>query len=83
MSRIIENEHWTATADRVTDGDPRILGEDERGDLWVPRHTQWARQWVNREPWWDRRFNPRNPLHWRFWARSRFTNRIAFLEITR
>jgi hypothetical protein len=67
-------EHWTATTERVSGGNPNILGEDERGDLWVPSLT--------RSGWWDRRFNPKNPLHWRYWLRSRLTNRIAFLELT-
>lgn len=29
-------DHWTATAERVSDGDWRILGEDDHGDLFVP-----------------------------------------------
>lgn len=68
------SEHWTATAERVSDGDPRILGEDERGELWVPSRAHTSPQR------WDRRLNLRNPLHWRFYLRSRRTNRIAFLE---
>lgn len=62
---------WMERAEYVADGDSRILGEDERGDLWVPSRT--------RAQWWDRRFNPRNPSHWRYWLRSRRTSRIAFL----
>ena len=64
-------EHWTERADRVTGGSWRILGEDECGDLWVP---------TSREKW-SKRFNGRNPAHWRFWLRSRMTSRIAFLEM--
>jgi hypothetical protein len=50
----------------------RILGEDDHGDLWAPSRA--------RRGWWDRRFNPRNPLHWRYWLHSRLTRRIAWLE---
>lgn len=67
--------HWLARAERVTDGDPRLLGEDDRGDLYVL-----TRHGPDDEPWWGKRFNPWNPLHWRFWLRSRLTLRIAFLE---
>lgn len=66
------SEHWTATAERVSDGDSRILGEDDNGDLWVPSRT--------RAEWWDRRFNAWNPTHWPYWLRSRVTKRVAFLE---
>lgn len=51
--------------------DPRLLGEDERGDLWVPSHYPQR---------WDRRFNPWNPRHWRYWLRSRRLCRLAMLE---
>ena len=63
-------EYWTANADRVTDGNWRILGEDEWGELVVPRSPER----------WQGRFNPWNPMHWRFWLRSRLTNRLAFVE---
>lgn len=66
------NLYWMETADRVNNGDFRILGETEDGELLVPSKT--------RPEWWDRRFNSRNPTHWQFWLRSRLTNRIAFLE---
>ena len=65
-------EHWTARAEMVNDGDPRILGEDDNGDLYVPSLT--------REGWWDRPFNGRNPRHWPYWLRSRLTMRLAWLE---
>ena len=64
--------HWRETAKLVSDGDHRILGEDEHGDLFVPSRT--------RCDWWDRRFQPLNPLHWSYWLRSRRTRRIAFLD---
>lgn len=71
MSRFNEL-HWRARAEHVTSGDPRILGEDDNGDLFVPSKT--------RADWWDRRFNPWNPTHWPYYIRSRVTLRMAFLE---
>lgn len=65
-------EHWIARADRVTSGDPRIIGEDENGDLYVPSRT--------RAEFWDRRLNLANPTHWPYWVRSRVTGRVAWLE---
>lgn len=64
--------NWMETADRVANGDFRILGETERGDLLVPSKTCLG--------WWDRRYNAWNPTHWKYWLRSRLTRRIAFLE---
>jgi hypothetical protein len=49
-----------------------LLGEDDYGDLYVPSRT--------REGWWDRRFNPRNPLHWPFWLRSRLQRNVVMIE---
>ena len=63
-------EHWTATAERVSDGDWRILGEDTWGTLCVPiGDGQWKGVY---KPW--------NPMHWQYWLRSRLTRRIAFLD---
>lgn len=64
-------EHWRNAVEMDT-GDPRLLGEDQWGDLWVPSRR--------RSLYWDRRFNPRNPLHWRAYLRSRRRHRLAFLE---
>lgn len=64
--------YWRETADRVTGGDPRILGEDDHGDLFVPSLT--------RPEYWDRRFAWWKPTHWPYYVRSRLTNRVAFLE---
>lgn len=66
------DEHWTARADRVADGDHRILGEDDHGDLWVPASWNTA--------WWSRRLDLRRPSHWIYYLRSRLTRRIAWLE---
>ncbi len=71
----MSKDHWTALAERVTTGDHRILGEDEDGNLYVPSLT--------RVGWWDRRFNPGNPSHWRYWLRSRITGRVAWIEADR
>jgi len=64
--------HWTEGAERRYLG--RYLGEDDRGEFWVPpcRTGDGAI--------WRRRFNPRNPLHWPVWLRSRARRRIVFLE---
>ena len=64
--------HWLENVDRVTGGDPRILGEDENGELYVPSKT--------RPEFWDRRFAARNPTHWHYYLRSRITGRVAWLE---
>jgi hypothetical protein len=68
----MSKRHWREDADLVTGGDPRILGEDENGYLFVPSKT--------RREYWDRLFNPRNPTHWVYYLRSRLTNRIAMIE---
>lgn len=52
--------------------DKRLLGECERGELWVPSKS--------REGWWDRRLNLRNPTHWRYWLRSRLTRAVVMIE---
>lgn len=64
-------EHWTATADRDV-RDPRVLGEDELGDLWVPSRRVPGH--------WDRRFSGRRPSHWPAWMRSRLLKRLAHIE---
>lgn len=64
--------HWMESADYVSSGDTRIIGQDENGDLYVPSKT--------RPDYWDRRFNPLNPTHWSYYVRSRITKRVAFLE---
>lgn len=63
--------HWLESADYVTDGDMRILGEDDYGDLFAPSRSGFG---------WDRPFNPANPTHWPYYLRSRLTRRVAFLE---
>lgn len=65
--------HWTETADRVTTGNPRILGEDEDGEILVPSS-------YDPPLWGPKRFDAKNPLHWRFWLRSRLTNKLAMVE---
>lgn len=66
--------HWTEKAEYVSFGDARILGEDERGDWFVPSRN------VSFDPMWDRAFRWWAPTHWRFWLRSRITGRVAFLQ---
>lgn len=63
-------DHWRTTAEMDV-SDPKLLGEDDRGDLWVP----------TRRGWWGVRFNPHNPRHWRYWLRSRLKGRLAMIEI--
>jgi hypothetical protein len=72
MGIDLGREHWTATAERTSEGDFRILGEDENGTLLVPLHGMPGH--------WKGRYNPWNPRHWQFWLRSRITRRIAFVE---
>jgi hypothetical protein len=72
MMQVVRRSHWMETVDRVTAGDPRILGEDEDGIWYVPSRT--------RAEWWDRRFTPVNPTHWPYYLRSRITRRVAWLE---
>lgn len=64
-------EHWTERAERVTSGHG-ILGEDEYGDLLVPKKCASGL--------WEGRFDPRRPTHWIPYLRSRITRKIAFLE---
>lgn len=63
--------HWREIAELDTT-DPKLLGEDDCGDLWVPSRRRPAV--------WDRRFSPWRPTHWRYWVRSRRLRRIACLE---
>jgi hypothetical protein len=63
---------WRDRTELVTDGDPRILGEDERGYLWVPSRTK--------PDYWDRPLSLLRPTHWPYWLRSRITRRIAHIE---
>jgi hypothetical protein len=65
-------DHWMERA--IGNGAPstKYLGEDENGDLFVPSRSK--------ADWWDRRFNPRNPLHWMYWLRSRRDMSVVMLE---
>lgn len=66
------SQHWTETADRVYDSRQVLLGEDDRGDLWVPSYKR-----LNR---WNKRLDLRRPTHWPAYLLSRLSRRIAFLE---
>lgn len=79
-------DHWMARADRVGDavrwaGNPLVglLAEDDGGNLVLPA---WRNPHHDECPggWWNRRFRPRNPLHWLPWLRSRLTRRIVWVE---
>jgi hypothetical protein len=66
-------ESWRVLAlDRAQPKDKGILGEGDDGELYVPSRTMGN--------YWDRRYNARNPSHWRFWLKSRLTRKVAFLE---
>lgn len=69
---LLYKEPWYMDVEYVSEGDWRILGEDEHGSLYVPSRTRWL--------WLDRKFNKWNPFHWKYYLRSRLTRRIAFLE---
>jgi hypothetical protein len=64
------SEHWTAKADRVFD--PRLIAEDEQGELWLPSRSK--------PEWWDRRLNLRRPTHWPAYLRSRLTGQLTVVE---
>ena len=64
-------EHWRTRVE-MDMTDDRLLGEDENGDLWVPSKRL--------DQWWDRRFSPWKPSHWRYWLRSRLHLRLAMIE---
>jgi hypothetical protein len=67
------DEHWIVDAiDRARPGDVGILAEGDDGLIYVPSRT--------RPDYWDRRFNGWNPLHWRFWIKSRITRKVAMVE---
>jgi len=84
--KIGKSEHWTARAERVSDGDWRILGENDHGDLLVPgnilRGTPAGQAGLVVVYGWHDIYNPWKPAHWRYWLRSRLTMRIAFLQAT-
>jgi len=69
------SEHWTVRAIergswRVCWGHDWLLGEDERGDLCIPRGRDV----------WRGRYDRRNPTHWPFWLHSRLRRRIVWVE---
>lgn len=68
-------EHWMERA--IGNGRPadNLLAEDEYGTLYVPSRK--------RPDWWDRRFNPRNPLHWPYYLRSRRRCNVVMIETVR
>lgn len=73
----MSRKHWLETADHVSSGDPRIIGQDEHGDLYVPALGTHS---LTVDAVWNRRLNLWHPLHWRYYLRSRITGRVAFLE---
>lgn len=74
LNRGAYRPSWRETAlDRPTGRLTRhLLAEDDWGDLLVPSRT--------RSDWWDRRYNPKNPMHWRFWLLSRLSRKIVMVE---
>jgi hypothetical protein len=66
------NHQWIGDADRNLYEGGWLIGEDENGDLFVPRKQADA-------PW--RRFNERNPLHWLAYFNSRRRGIVAWLEV--
>ena len=55
--------------------DPKLLGEDDYGEIVVPVRGQPGR--------WKDIFNPRNPRHWRYWLRSRRRRALVMVELDR
>lgn len=53
--------------------DATVLGEDDRGELWVPSRR--------RAEWWDRPFRRWKPTHWPAWWRSIRRGGVAFIEL--
>lgn len=75
---VLGVEPWAWMEDAQVNGGPEVrglLGEDEDGFIYVPSRT--------RDDWWDRRYDWRNPTHWRYYLRSRLTHRIVMLEVHR
>lgn len=72
MMKRKRKTHWIERAERVSDGDPRILGETPDGYIVVPQRRSGVK--------WMVRYNWQNPRHWSYWLRSRRTGRIAFLD---
>lgn len=69
---------WMSDADRRSDVSAvRHLGEDEDGRILMPSKT---RPWVGYQWWGPTEFDPRNPLHWPAWLRSRRAHSLAFVE---
>lgn len=54
-----------------------VLGQDEDGDLRVPSVVQRLKRG---EPWWSKRFNPRNPWHWVFFVWTRAKGGATWIE---
>lgn len=74
---VVGIEPWSWIEGALVNGDDArgLLGEDDDGNIMVPSLT--------RAEWWDRRYDWRNPSHWRYWLRSRLTNRVVMLETYR
>jgi hypothetical protein len=64
--------HWMESAVGNGQYADNLLGENQNGDLFVPSRTQ--------PDWWDREFNPRNPLHWPYYLRSRVRRSVVMIE---
>jgi hypothetical protein len=64
--------HWMETAERVCK-EGWLIGEDERGDLYVPHyHSPFGIHYT--------RFRKRNPLHWLAYWNSWRKSEIVMLE---
>jgi hypothetical protein len=69
------SEYWTVAAiENAREGDTGILAEGDDGRLYVPSRS--------RVDYWDRLYQPWNPLHWRYWLKSRLTHKVAMVEMT-
>jgi hypothetical protein len=65
------SQHWICYAERECYHGGWMIGENEHGDLFVPRRDQGV-SW--------RRFNQWNPLHWLAYWNSKRRNELAWLE---
>lgn len=56
-----------------------VLAEDDWGDLLLPCLGRRNREHGHGEPWWDRPFRPRDPLHWPYALLTALTGWIVMV----
>lgn len=57
-----------------------VLAENDWGDFYLPCLGRRERKHGHTEPWWDRRFDARNPFHWPYALLTALTGWVVMVE---